>query len=101
MGTRLKAFWAKLNTDVSELWNNSKIFVVIFGIIIVILKFRNVFMDLIVANAKDIFKDASQQGSELQDQENQNNQEADQLISDANEIGKDQPPISPDWNTKK
>jgi hypothetical protein len=111
MGTKLQAlrdklnsllstFWAKLNTDVSELWNDSKFFVITFGVIIAVIKFREIIINFIIGNAKSIFNNAQNSSNADQNQENQDNSAAQQLINEANQLPNDEPPVSDDWFKK-
>jgi hypothetical protein len=100
MLTQLKALWVKLNTNISELWSDSKVFVIIFGVLIVILKFRSILVNFIVLGAKSIFNQASQQSSADQNQESKDNNNANDLINQANILPDNQPPVTPDWYKK-
>jgi hypothetical protein len=83
MIVQLKAFWAKLNSDVGDLWQNSRSFLIIFGVLIIFLKFRDIALNLLISGAQRIFNNATNQSGADQKQENQDNQNADSLIDNA------------------
>ena len=101
MGDKLKAFQDKLNTDISELWANDKLFLIIFGVLILIVKFRSVLISLIVENGKQIFDAATKKDAQLAASEDQNNKEADKLVQHSKDAADSNEPVSDDWNTKK
>lgn len=101
MDEKLKAFWAKLNSDIADLWEKDKLFLIIFGVLILVIKFRSILIDLIISNSKTIFNDAKKEDANLKQQEDQANQAADQLVKHAEEIGKNEGTVTDDWNTKK
>jgi hypothetical protein len=100
MGAKLKALWAKLNADISEVWKDDKVFVFIFGAIMLVIKFRNILMDLIVSNSQSIFKSAQKESSVDQQQENKDNAAATKLEQDAQKLSSSETPVTDDWNKK-
>ena len=100
MKEKLKALWGKLNTDVSSLWAESKFFVIAFGAILLALKFKDVFQNLIVLGGKMIFNRASDESKEISDKENQDNQSADQLVDDAKKLPDSETPVDDNWYKK-
>jgi hypothetical protein len=97
----LKSFWALLKTDITELWEDNKIFVLVFGAIMLAIKFHTVLMNLIIAGEKSVFNSAQQQSNNLENQENQDNQQANQLQQQAQDLPNNQPPVGDDWFTKQ
>jgi len=103
MGSKIKAalqaFWTKLNTDLADLWKTEKWFVILFGTIMLIIKFRQAIISAIVFSSKLLFESTEKKSDELQQDENKANDQANQLVDDANNT----PPASTpgdDWNTK-
>ena len=88
--TKTKAWasslWTKINTDVKELWDNNRIFLIIFGALILLVKFRQVIINLLVSNAQSIYSDAQKKDQVLQQQENQANQQANSLQQEAQKL---------------
>lgn len=97
----ISAFWAKLNSNIGDLWNESKLFLLVFGVIIVVIKFRQLLIDLIVSNSKTLFDNATKESDASQKKENEENDAANQLVKHAQELPDSEGPIGDDWNTKK
>lgn len=100
MDEKLKALWDKLNTDVKTLWANNKLFLIIFGVLILIIKFRTVIIDILVSNSKEILEDAKKQDTQLKSEENKANDQANQLVKESKDLSKNKPKIDEDWNKK-
>lgn len=98
---KLRAFWAKINTDLQELWAKDKLFVAIFGMLILIVKFRNIAIDLLVSNGKQIANDAQKKDETLAAQENQDKAAADKLEEQAKEEPSKETTVDSDWYKKK
>jgi hypothetical protein len=98
---RLQALWAKLNTDLRELWAKDKVFVILFGVILAIIKFRQGLIGLAVWSGKSLFNSTTTTTSNIQQQENQANNQANQLVDDANKLPSTETPVSDDWNISK
>lgn len=99
---KLKAFWAKVTGDAAELWEKDKIFFIIFGVLIAIAKFRDVLIQLIVGAAKHTVEETEKKSTELQDDQNKANNQANDLIKDAEKKAADaNAPVDEDWYKKK
>lgn len=99
MKEKLQAFWAKLNSGVGNLWENNKIFVIIFGVIIFVIKFREVLISLIVADSKKIFDNATKESDGLKKQEDSYNSSADKLVEKAKQKTNNDT-VTEDWYKK-
>jgi hypothetical protein len=97
----LTTFWTKLHTDISELWDDNKIFVVVFGALILILKFREIFVDFLVSGGKALFNKVTNQTDALNNQENQDNASADALEQEAEKLINEDVNVPDDWYEKK
>ncbi|HXN74905.1 MAG TPA: hypothetical protein VN855_00250 [Candidatus Acidoferrum sp.] len=97
---KLKAFWAKINSDVADLWQKDKAFVLLFGVLILIVKFREILISLIVANSKHLFDKAQKESDALQTQENTDNATAEKLEEDAKKLSDSNTPVDDNWNRK-
>lgn len=97
MDEKLKAFWAKLNTDVKTLWSGNKMFLIGFGLLILIVKFRNVIIDLLVANSKTVLNDAVKKDTELKAEEDKANNAANKLVDEAKKLSDNKPTVDEDW----
>jgi hypothetical protein len=98
---KLKALWTRLKSNASDLWAGGRWFVAVLGVIVVVLKFKDLLVDFLVDGAKSIFNNTTKQTNDLNNQENQNNESADQLVDDAKKLPDQEPPVSDGWNTKK
>lgn len=101
MKEKLQAFWAKLNTEISTLWENNKIFVIVFGALILIIKFREVIISFLVADSKRIFDNATKESDSLKKQQDSYNSSADKLVEEAKQLPNHEGPVGTDWNVKK
>jgi hypothetical protein len=105
MGSKIKAFfqalWAKLNTDLHQLWEDDKFFVILFGAFIALIKFHQLIINYLVFTSKLIFDNAQKKSADLQQAEDQADQEASQLIDDAGNLGNNTNTPGDDWNVGK
>ena len=97
----MKSFWAKLNSELKSLWDNDKLFFLVFIPIIVIVKFRSYLINWLVNDAKQTIQDTSTQDKTLIQNISKENQEADKLIQNVSQIGSEETPVGPDWYLKK
>lgn len=94
------SFQDKMQMDAKELWADHKIFFIIFGVLLIVVKFRDLIIDILVSSAKRTVDSAKKEDSQLAKQEGDASKAADDLVAKANsEAGKEQP-ISDDWNKK-
>ena len=94
-----QSFWTKITSDVGLLWQKEKGFVIAFGIIILVVKFREILINIIVSSSKALFQNAEKQSTKLDNQENKDNVAADNLVKEANQLPTDEP-VDPNWNQK-
>lgn len=97
MFKKLKAFWAKINSDINDLWEKDKGFLLLFGVIILVVKFRDILISLIVASSKRLFDKTQQQSDALKTKEDSDNAAADKLVEEANKLTNSNPPPGDDW----
>src|ERR1035437_2398125 len=100
MDAWLKAFLLKLNTGAKELWEKDKVFVIVFGLLILIVKFKDVLISLLVASAKRTVEDAQKKDATLATQESQANTQADALVQKAKDEASKETPVGTDWHKK-
>jgi hypothetical protein len=100
MGAKLKAFWAKVTSDVGDLWEKDKGFVIAFGIIILGVKFRDIMISLITSSGKAIFNKAQATDATLAKQEDSDKTSAESLEQQANQTTNPQSEVTEDWNKK-
>lgn len=96
----LATLWAKLHTDVADLWQRDKAFLVAFGVIILVIKFREIAIDFLVSGGKKVFDKAQAQSDALQKQENNDNASADKLVEEAKTLTDSKTTVKDDWYEK-
>lgn len=95
------SFLEKFNLPFSTLWDQYKGFLIVFGILILIFKFREVIIDLLVSGAHKTVSDATKQDQILRDEEKLANYQANEFIKKAADAATNKPAVDEDWNKKK
>lgn len=90
----------KFEMSLSDLWSNHKIFLIIFGILIVTWKFRSILIDLLISDSKKTMDDAKKKDGDLASQENKAKSDADALVKKAQEEPSKQKSVDDDWYRK-
>lgn len=93
-------FLQKLQLDPATLWKNHRAFLIGFGLLILIIKFREVIVDILVASSKTILEGAKKTDAQLKSEENQANSAANKLIDDAKKLDENKPKVDEDWYKK-
>jgi hypothetical protein len=108
MGTKLKAFlqalWTKLKGYALVVWNNAGVFkvvVVVGGVFLTVIKFHQALINLLVSSSKSLYNSTQKESNSLQQQENANNNVANQLVQQAEQLPNSEKPVSDDWNIGK
>lgn len=94
------SFKDKLAMDAKSLWNEHKLFFIIFGALILIVKFRDILIDILVSSANREMTDAKKQDASLAADENKANAQADELVKKAAEEPAKEKPVDDDWYKK-
>lgn len=94
------SFLQKFNLPVSTLWNNHKWFLIGFGAILLIIKFQDVIMDVLVSSGKKAVSDASKKDEQLSRDEDQAKRSADAALKEVDDLAKNKPKVDEDWNKK-
>lgn len=98
----LSALWTRLTADLEYLWANDKIFLVIFGVLILIAKGSSSIISLLAGLSKEEVNAATKQNAVLQAEENAANAQANTLVDTANSLpGQEKPVTDPNWDKKK
>lgn len=99
---KLKQFFADLEERAKQdwklIWNSSKGYIIAFGALIAVIKFREIIISLLVSGAKKIDENAKKQDAVLVAQENKANDEANALVKQAQEEPSKEKPVTDDWN---
>lgn len=90
----------KFQMSLTDLWNNHKIFLILFGLVIVIVKFREVLIDLLISGGKKDMEEARKKDAVLANEENRAKSDADALVKKAQEAPSKEQPVDTDWNKK-
>lgn len=93
----LSAVWTKVHADLADLWEKDKAFLVIFGVIILSVKFREIMILLLVSGGKLLFAKSEQKSETLEKQEANYNSSADKLVEQAKETTQSDSSVSDDW----
>lgn len=93
-------FLQKFKTPLGTLWDNHKVFLIIFGLGILIFKFREVIIDLLVSSARKTVNEAQEKDTVLKAEQDQANDQADQLRKEAEALSKNKPTVDEDWHKK-
>lgn len=94
------SFLEKLKMDPKTLWNDHKVFLICFGALILIVKFRDVLIDILVASAKSLLKDTKAKDAVLANEEQKAKDDADALVRKAKEEPLKEQPVDDDWYKK-
>jgi len=100
MGSNLKALWAKIKATVSDLWDKDKGIFLLIAIAGLIVKFRDIIIDLLINSAKNVEKSANKQDVKLATQENDAKAQADQAVQQAAAEPAKEEPVTDDWYKK-
>lgn len=95
------SFGEKLKADVSYLWANNRIFLIGFGVLIILAKGASLLMDFLAWRSKQLVDSTVKQDDVLKKQEDAAKSQADALVKRANELPSQEKPVSEDWNKKK
>lgn len=97
----LSAFNARLKADLSFMWQEDRVFLFIFAIIIAIAKGSSLLISFWTMRSKQEVNAATKQNAVLQAQETAANDQANALIKQANELPAQQMPVNENWDKKK
>lgn len=93
----LAAFWTKVNSELSDLWEKDKNFVLLFGVIILGVKFRQILISLIVSSSKALFDKAESKSNALDQKEQNDNSDAEKFVQEAKELPNSEKPVDDNW----
>lgn len=92
------SFKDKLNSPLSTLWSENKMFFVVFIVIILIYKFQDVIIDVLVENSKSILNKTRNESASLKEASDLLNSKSNQLINESNELLNKKSKIDEDWH---
>jgi ribosomal protein L12E/L44/L45/RPP1/RPP2 len=95
---------AKIIAWLEQVYSSNKILfysvIPLLGILLAVIKFRNILITLLIKNSKDILTNAEKTDAGLAQQANQNKQQADQAAQQGDQEASKEPPTEDDWNQK-
>ena len=93
-----------LDEKLKTLWNNNRLtfFLVVIplGLALLAYKFRSFLIDILVKDSRKIGIETEQKDKVLAQQQAAAQAQAQQLVQQAQDLSKDKPEISEDWNKK-
>ena len=98
--TPVPSFADKMKMDAKTLWNDHKLFFIICGALILVVKFRDILTDLLVSGGKAKLDSATKQDAVLAATESKDIAQANQLEQQAQAEPAKETPVTDDWNTK-
>lgn len=93
-------FLDRFKAPLGYLWDNHKWFLIGFGILILIIKFQDVIIDLLVGNSRKLVKDAVATDSKLKEEQDQANNQANKLVAEAQALSENKSKVDEDWHKK-
>lgn len=100
MDEKIKALWASAVAKLKEVWNKNKILFFIIIPLLIIAKFRDVIIQILVASGKKLMEQARKQDGQLRQEANDANNKANSLINQADGRDDNKPPVGEDWHKK-
>lgn len=95
------SFKEKLEAPLTVLWTNYKWFLIIFSLLILAYKFKDVIIDILLKNSKRVLSETSKKSDSLLKEENKMNEQANNLIEESNKLNSNKPSVNEDWYLKK
>ena len=92
------SFIEKLQMEPAALWKSYKVFFIVFGLLILVIKFRETIIDILVSSSKVTLDNTQKQDTQLKADENKTNSQANKLVDYAKKLGDNKPKVDEDWN---
>lgn len=90
----------KANMSPSQLWANHKVFLICFGLLILVIKFQDVIFRILVNRSNELVDDTKKQSDDLKHVQNQANDEANKLVQHAQDLNNNRPVVDENWHKK-
>lgn len=100
MSEEKPSFVDKFSLPFGTLWDKYKIFLFIFGVFILIWKFRSLIIDLLVSDVHSTMDKAKKEDATLRQEEKEANDQANKLRQEVDALSKDKPEVNEDWHKK-
>lgn len=95
------SFTDKLKADVSYLWANNRIFLIVFGVLIVLAKGTSLLMDFLAYRSKQEVDSATKEDGVLKAQEDAAKAKANDLVKQGDALPSQEKPVDENWDKKK
>ena len=100
MQNKISAIWTTFKTQLSDIWNRSKVFILAIVGLILALEFQRLKESLLVWMGERQIKSATKQDTTLAATEKKDSQAADVLVAQAQELPSQEQPVTEDWYKK-
>jgi hypothetical protein len=100
MDQYLKELWAKAVQKLKEVWEKNKLLILIIIPLILLAKFRDLIIDILVSSSKKLVEKTTKDSAELKQEQDAANNEANQIIADADKKSENKPKVDKDWHKK-
>jgi hypothetical protein len=90
-------FKALAKKDFSTLWNEYRGFIIFIGGLVLLLKFRELIINFLLNSAKNLFNSSTKTDQTIKLEEDKNNQAANNLVKEANDLPNQEKPVDENW----
>ncbi len=96
--TALNAFWSRLTADLRFMWQEDRVFLFIFAILILLAKGSSLAIKFLAFRSKQEVSAATKESNVLQAQENAYDQQADVLVQQSKDLPGQEKTVGPNWD---
>jgi hypothetical protein len=100
MDEYLKELWAKAVAKLKEVWEKNKLFILILIPLLILAKFRDLVIDILVSSSKKLMEKTKKADAQLKQEQDSANNAANKIISDADKLSENKPDVDEDWYKK-
>jgi len=97
MSSKISALWTTIKTELYDVWNKSKMYIIAGVSLLIYLKWRQIKEALIVNAGNKAIQSSNKQDQTLATQENIDKSGADALVAAAAALPVEAPPVAADW----
>lgn len=97
MGAKLNALWATVKSELGDMWQKSKMWILAAVAIVIALEWRKLKEKWLVNAGNKQIQSSNKQDQALASQEKIDNAGAEALIKEAAELPAEAPPVQTDW----
>ena len=95
--SKLKAIWTLVTSQLADLWNRSKVFLLAIAALILTLEWEKIKETVLVYLGQKEIKSDQKQDSTLAATEKKDSDTADALVQQAQQLQQQAPPVTADW----